>query len=99
MTVRPYLGVVSGPVAASAGDPDLMYVEMVEGLGETLVSNSPGAALRFTARKSGLPRDSESGSGAEAISVVGLGSKSQALFAEPGAFIFRSDSNGEDLEG
>lgn len=74
-----------------AGDPDVMYVEMVEGLGNTLVGNSPGSAFRFSVRKDSLA----------AITVEGLSSKSEALVsdaADPG-LIFRSDSNGEDLEG
>lgn len=32
-----------------------MYVELVRGLGEALVGNWPGSALRFTAAKAALP--------------------------------------------
>ncbi len=67
-------------------DCDELYAEVVLGLGESLVSNYPGRALSFTNRK---------------------GSSDPALLAYPGkgtglvgsGYIFRSDSNGEDLEG
>ena len=74
-----------------------MYVELVQGLGETLVSNTPGAAFRFVAKK-GLIRDAAAGAGC--ITVEGYPSKSHVLVAQTKwPVIFRSDSNGEDLEG
>ena len=67
---------------------DEIYTEVVRGLGEVLVGNYPGRALSFTVSKDELwsPK------------VVGFPSKSVGLFA-PETLIFRSDSNGEDLEG
>eukprot|EP00793_Prasinoderma_coloniale_P005007 PRCOL_00000768-RA len=80
----------SNPVT---GDSDEIYGELVFGLGETLVGNYPGRALSFTARK---------GAGKGAIEgaprTMGFPSKSAALLC-PETLIFRSDSNGEDLEG
>lgn len=64
-------------------------IEVVVGLGESLVSNSPGRALSASVGPSGTP-----------IEVHTLPSKPEAVFApEAGTHIFRSDSNGEDLEG
>ncbi|KAJ8907892.1 hypothetical protein NDN08_007995 [Rhodosorus marinus] len=67
---------------------DEIYGEVVVGLGETLVSNSPGQALSFVTSKKnpGNPP-----------MIKAYPSKSYAL--KGGAFIFRSDSNAEDLEG
>lgn len=68
-------------------DKDELYAEIVHGLGETLCSgNYPGRALSFTCRKEKdlTPR------------LVSYPSKSVAL--KGAGFIFRSDSNGEDLE-
>lgn len=86
-----------------------MYVEVVRGLGEALVGNWPGTALSFTAAKAQLlPAAAKAEGPAElpgsCISVMGFPSKSHALLlAEQAAndpvAIFRSDSNGEDLEG
>ena len=65
---------------------DELYAEVVAGLGETLVGNYPGRAFSFTALKvTKEPR------------VFAYPSKSIGLFG--GSLIFRSDSNGEDLEG
>jgi len=75
------------------GDASTLYGELVAGLGETLVGNYPGRALAFTARKPGAPQEA-----APVISVLGFPSKTLALRVPP-SFIFRSDSNGEDLEG
>ncbi len=83
-----------------------MYIELVQGLGETIVGNWPGSALSFTAEKS-LLRTLAAESAApdsfpdDLISIKGFCSKSHALrLAEGGSvIIFRSDSNGEDLEG
>ncbi|CAK9064696.1 unnamed protein product [Durusdinium trenchii] len=67
-------------------DKDELYGELVAGRGETLVGNFPGRALSFAVRKGGEPR------------VISFPSKSVALHTQH-CLIFRSDSNGEDLEG
>jgi alpha-glucan,water dikinase len=66
------------------GDRDEIYAEVVLGLGETLVGNYPGRALSFTLRK-----------GENEPHLLAFPSKSAGLFGS--GFIFRSDSNGEDL--
>jgi alpha-glucan,water dikinase len=63
-----------------------IYGELVHGLGEVLVGNYPGRALGFTYAKA-------SGE----IRVCNYPSKIKALLPQ-GGLIFRSDSNGEDLE-
>eukprot|EP01053_Blabericola_migrator_P001004 Blabericola_migrator_1__1003@NODE_1252_length_4978_cov_140_400733_g846_i0_p1_GENE_NODE_1252_length_4978_cov_140_400733_g846_i0NODE_1252_length_4978_cov_140_400733_g846_i0_p1_ORF_typecomplete_len1569_score346_11PPDK_N/PF01326_19/5_7e25PPDK_N/PF01326_19/0_0021PPDK_N/PF01326_19/7_2e08Mad3_BUB1_I/PF08311_12/2_3Mad3_BUB1_I/PF08311_12/54CBM53/PF16760_5/7_7e02CBM53/PF16760_5/1_1e04CBM53/PF16760_5/0_72_NODE_1252_length_4978_cov_140_400733_g846_i0324738 len=63
-----------------------MYGEIVNGLGEVLVANYPGRALSFVKYEN------------ESAKVVAFPAKSEALIAK-GSLIFRSDSNGEDLEG
>jgi alpha-glucan,water dikinase len=68
------------------GDGGEIYAEVVLGLGETLVGNYPGRALGFTCRKTDL--------NPEILSYPG---KSVGLYGR--GVIFRSDSNGEDLEG
>ncbi|XP_068639129.1 alpha-glucan water dikinase, chloroplastic-like [Aristolochia californica] len=72
----------------SSGDSSEIYAEVVKGLGETLVGAYPGRALSFACKKSdlNLPR------------VLGYPSKPVGLFIRR-SIIFRSDSNGEDLEG
>lgn len=71
-------------------DENEIYAEAVVGLGETLVSNAPGQALGFTVRKD---EDMD-----EVIPIVrSYPSKMTALYG--GDYIFRSDSNAEDLEG
>ncbi|KAG9449919.1 hypothetical protein H6P81_009884 [Aristolochia fimbriata] len=72
----------------SSGDSSEIYAEVVKGLGETLVGAYPGRALSFVCKKSELssPR------------VLGYPSKPIGLFIRR-SIIFRSDSNGEDLEG
>jgi alpha-glucan, water dikinase len=67
------------------GDRDEVFAEVVLGLGETLVGNYPGRALGFTYRKS----DGR-------VSVLSYPSKGVGLYGR--GVIFRSDSNGEDLE-
>lgn len=67
-------------------DKDELYGELVAGRGETLVGNFPGRALSFSMRRGGEPK------------VVSFPSKSVALHTQA-CLIFRSDSNGEDLEG
>ncbi len=69
-----------------SGDKDEVFAEVVLGLGETLVGNYPGRSLGFTCRKSDL-----------AINILTMPGKSLGLYG--GGVIFRSDSNGEDLEG
>jgi alpha-glucan,water dikinase len=67
------------------GDRGELYAEVVLGLGETLVGNYPGRALGFVCRKSDL-----------SLTVVSYPGKSVGLSGR--GVIFRSDSNGEDLE-
>jgi alpha-glucan, water dikinase len=71
-------------------DVNEIYAECVIGLGETLVGNAPGQALGFTVRKD---QDLDT---CEPI-VRSYPSKATALVG--GEYIFRSDSNAEDLEG
>jgi hypothetical protein len=67
---------------------DEQLVELCIGLGESLVSNSPGRALSASVGPSQKPV------------VHTYPSKPDGVFApESGTHIFRSDSNGEDLEG
>ena len=74
----------------TTGDDGEIYCELVRGLGEAIVSGTvPGTALAFTARKDAL----------DAPQVLLYPSKSEGMFVEDWSLIFRSDSNGEDLEG
>jgi alpha-glucan,water dikinase len=68
------------------GNKDELYAEVVLGLGEALVGNYPGRALSFVCKK----RTKEP-------KLFSFPSKSAGLFGS--GFIFRSDSNGEDLAG
>eukprot|EP00249_Psilotum_nudum_P023740 c28967_g1_i1 orf=621-4901(-) len=70
------------------GDTSEIYAEVVKGLGETLVGAYSGRALSFVAKKSDL----------KSIKILGYPSKRFGLFINQ-SIIFRSDSNGEDLEG
>ncbi|MBA0563218.1 hypothetical protein Golob_008212, partial [Gossypium lobatum] len=72
----------------SSGDSSEIYAEVVKGLGETLVGAYPGRALSFICKKNNL----------SSPQVLGYPSKPIALFIRR-SIIFRSDSNGEDLEG
>ncbi|KAF3431222.1 hypothetical protein FNV43_RR25952 [Rhamnella rubrinervis] len=72
----------------SSGDSSEIYAEVVKGLGETLVGAYPGRALSFICRKTDL----------NSPQVLGYPSKPIGLFIKR-SIIFRSDSNGEDLEG
>ncbi|KAJ8438525.1 hypothetical protein Cgig2_024614 [Carnegiea gigantea] len=72
----------------SSGDSSEIYAEVVKGLGETLVGAYPGRALSFVCKKNDL----------ESPKVLGYPSKPIGLFIKR-SIIFRSDSNGEDLEG
>ena len=71
------------------GDKNEVYCELVKGLGESIVSGTvPGTALAFSAKKNNLDNPN----------VLLYPSKSEGMFVEE-SLIFRSDSNGEDLEG
>lgn len=72
----------------SSGDDSEIYAEVVKGLGETLVGAYPGRALSFISKKNNL----------DSPQVLGYPSKPIGLFIGR-SIIFRSDSNGEDLEG
>uniref|UniRef100_A0A1D1ZIR7 Alpha-glucan water dikinase, chloroplastic n=1 Tax=Anthurium amnicola TaxID=1678845 RepID=A0A1D1ZIR7_9ARAE len=72
----------------SSGDSSEIYVEVVKGLGETLVGAYPGRALSFVCKKDDLGSPK----------ILGYPSKPIGLFIGQ-SIIFRSDSNGEDLEG
>jgi alpha-glucan,water dikinase len=68
------------------GNANELYAEVVLGLGETLVGNYPGRALGFVYRKAD-----------QAVEIKSFPGKSVGLYGK--GVIFRSDSNGEDLEG
>jgi alpha-glucan,water dikinase len=73
-----------------SGDENEIYCELVKGMGESIVSGTvPGSALAFKARKDDLDNPT----------IVLYPSKSQGMFVKEDSLIFRSDSNGEDLEG
>ncbi|XP_052204850.1 alpha-glucan water dikinase, chloroplastic [Diospyros lotus] len=72
----------------SSGDSTEIYAEVVKGLGETLVGAYPGRALSFVCKKNDLNNPQ----------MLGYPSKPIGLFIKR-SIIFRSDSNGEDLEG
>ncbi|XP_047078965.1 alpha-glucan water dikinase 1, chloroplastic-like isoform X2 [Lolium rigidum] len=72
----------------SSGDSSEIYAEVVKGLGETLVGAYPGRAMSFVCKKDDL----------DSPKVLGYPSKPIGLFVKR-SIIFRSDSNGEDLEG
>ncbi|KAK9816496.1 hypothetical protein WJX72_001009 [[Myrmecia] bisecta] len=73
----------------SNGSPDEIYCELVKGLGESIVSGMvPGSSLSYIVNKNDL----------ENPKVLMYPSKSDGMFV-PESLIFRSDSNGEDLEG
>uniref|UniRef100_A0A7S0RVE0 Pyruvate phosphate dikinase AMP/ATP-binding domain-containing protein n=1 Tax=Pyramimonas obovata TaxID=1411642 RepID=A0A7S0RVE0_9CHLO len=72
-----------------SGNTEEMLGEVVVGLGETLVSGTPGRALTFTCAKDGSN-----------VKIVSKPSKHTALYPpSTGSLIARSDSNAEDLEG
>jgi alpha-glucan, water dikinase len=68
------------------GDATELYAELVLGMGETLVGNYPGRAMSFVVDKAGGK-----------ATVTAYPSKGIGLYGR--GVIFRSDSNGEDLEG
>ena len=67
------------------GRDDELLAEVVPGLGETLVGNYPGRALGFVCNKASLES-----------TLISYPGKSLGLYGS--GVIFRSDSNGEDLE-
>jgi alpha-glucan,water dikinase len=73
-------------VNPSSGNQNELFAEVVLGLGETLVGNYPGRALSFVWDKT-----------AHKATVLSYPGKSIGLYGT--GLIFRSDSNGEDLEG
>jgi alpha-glucan,water dikinase len=87
--VRARYAFVLHTVNPQNNDKSEIYGELVCGLGEALVGNFSGRALSFKTSKSNLDNPT----------VVGFPSKSKGLFMEQDSLIFRSDSNGEDLEG
>ncbi|GLC33353.1 hypothetical protein PLESTB_000342400 [Pleodorina starrii] len=75
----------------SNNDEREVFCELVKGLGESLVSGMvPGSAVAFKAVKDA--------GGLAAPEVLCYASKSEAMYVRD-SLIFRSDSNGEDLEG
>lgn len=76
----------------SNNDATELYAEVVQGLGETLVGNYPGRALSFTVKKGPNGEVSKP-------EIGGFPSKNSVLRVPCETLIFRSDSNGEDLEG
>lgn len=68
------------------GDANEIYAELVLGMGETLVGNYPGRAMSFVVEKS-----------TGKVTLTAYPSKGIGLYGH--GVIFRSDSNGEDLEG
>ncbi|KAF4392108.1 hypothetical protein F8388_004437 [Cannabis sativa] len=66
----------------------LLFNQVVKGLGETLVGAYPGRAMSFICKKNAL----------DSPQLLGYPSKPIGLFISR-SIIFRSDSNGEDLEG
>jgi len=73
----------------SNNDASEVFCELVKGLGESLVSGMvAGSSVAFKARKDALDNP-------ETLSYA---SKSEGMFVRE-SLIFRSDSNGEDLEG
>eukprot|EP00741_Cyanophora_paradoxa_P025570 tig00000383_g24675.t1 len=80
----------TNPFTKDAGE---IYAELCVGLGEALVGNFPGRALSFAARKR------RPGEAPDAPRLLGFPSKLHCLRSRNENLIFRSDSNGEDLEG
>ena len=100
-----------------SGNQEEVYIEVVQGFGETLVGNCPGQAMQAAVNKQALPASLKDCSSTEkmdadvlatlqqAVTVSAYPSKSVALMSSCSssrsspAYILRSDSNGEDLEG
>ena len=89
-------------VNPSSNDATELYAEVVVGLGEVLVGNYPGRALSFSVKKATA---AEAATGTKYLAdgatpkVLGYPSKNVLLKIPRPTIIFRSDSNGEDLEG
>ena len=79
-----------------------VYVEACRGLGESLVSDAPGQALSFTVTKDSAiakaKEDSSLDQNFQQCRVNSYPNKPIELVTDCG-FIFRSDSNSEDLPG
>lgn len=78
----------ANPVSGAKGE---LFGEAVVGMGEALVGNQPGRALSFSAAATASQPE---------VDMLSLPSKRSGLFSPKGSsnVIFRSDSNGEDLE-
>ena len=80
-----------------------MYIEVVPGLGETLVGGSAGSAFRCLVKKSRMPKQLTSISDSnDWLTIEAFPSKAIALrpsCSQAERLIFRSDSNAEDLKG
>ena len=89
-------------VNPSSNDKRELYAEVVMGLGEALVGNYPGRALAFSVKKA-TAAQVKSGkkyiANGSSPQILGFPSKSVMLKIPRSTIIFRSDSNGEDLEG
>ena len=77
------------------GDEGEIYAEACKGLGESLVSDKPGTALSFSVIKQEAAKQR---SLARFATMTGYPTKPIELQSNAG-FIFRSDSNSEDLPG
>lgn len=84
------------------GDNSEVYVEACRGLGESLVSDMPGQAFSFTTLKESALKEAETqGHPIDKVNICKVNSypnKPIELLTGNG-FIFRSDSNSEDLPG
>jgi alpha-glucan,water dikinase len=78
------------------GEESEIYVEACRGLGESLVSDMPGQALSFTVVKSDVKKTADDGR--KQCTVNSYPNKPIELITGHG-FMFRSDSNSEDLPG
>jgi alpha-glucan,water dikinase len=94
--VQPRYAFVLHTVNPVSGDAGEIYGELVCGLGETLVGAHPGRALSFVVPKLG---GGAIGNEVGVPQLRGYPSKATGLFLRQPTLIFRSDSNGEDLEG
>jgi alpha-glucan,water dikinase len=97
--VQPRYAFVLHTTNPVSGDASEIYGELVCGLGETLVGAYPGRALSFTAPKQPGAGAGSATAGVGAPTLRGYPSKASGLFLRTPTLIFRSDSNGEDLEG
>ena len=100
-------------MVAYSGNQEEVYIEVVQGFGETLVGNCPGQAMQAAVSKQALKDCSSTeemdadvlATLQQAVTVSAYPSKSVALMSSCSssrsspAYILRSDSNGEDLAG